>query len=321
MPGGELIISERNGGIRIWGPRGLDPLPVTGVPAAYAEVDGGLLGLALHPRSADTRWLYLCLSIGDKRANATRVVRGRLIGHELREVIPIFTAHPLKAGASHFGCRLLFAPDGKLLVTLGDGYDYRDRAQSLDNHFGKIVRLNDDGSIPRDNPFVGSPGVLPDVYTYGHRNVQGIAVRPGTTEIWIHEHGPKGGDEVNVLKPGANYGWPAITFGVDYSGATISERTEAPGMERPILYWVPSIAPSGMDFYQGNRIPQWRGDLFVGALAARELRRIDLEGGRIVGQESLLAERKERIREVRNGPDGFLYLLTDAADGKLLRLE
>ncbi|HEY4646066.1 MAG TPA: PQQ-dependent sugar dehydrogenase, partial [Steroidobacteraceae bacterium] len=226
-----------------------------------------------------------------------------------------------KAGASHFGCRLLFAPDGKLLVTLGDGYDYRDRAQSLDNHFGKIVRLNDDGSIPRDNPFVGSPGVLPDVYTYGHRNVQGIAVRPGTTEIWIHEHGPKGGDEVNVLKPGANYGWPAITFGVDYSGATISERTEAPGMERPILYWVPSIAPSGMDFYQGNRIPQWRGDLFVGALAARELRRIDLEGGRIVGQESLLAERKERIREVRNGPDGFLYLLTDAADGKLLRLE
>ncbi len=321
LPDGELLISERNGGLRIWRPSGLDRQPVTGVPAAYADVDGGLLGLTPHPKFSSNRWLYLCLSTGDKHANATSVVRGRFTGDSLTDIQRIFTARPLKRDASHFGCRLLFAPDGTLLVTLGDGYGYRDRAQTLDNHFGKIVRLNDDGSIPRDNPFVARTGALADIYTYGHRNVQGLALRPGTQEIWIHEHGPKGGDEVNVLKAGANYGWPAITYGVDYSGAVISEHAELPGMEQPILYWVPSIAPSGMDFYQGQRFPEWRGDLFVGALAARELRRVDLENARVVGQESLLAERKERIRDVRSGPDGFIYLLTDALDGKLLRLE
>jgi glucose/arabinose dehydrogenase len=321
LPGGELLISERNGGLRILGAHGLEPRPLAGVPAAFAEVDGGLLGLALHPDFSDNRWVYLCLSIGDAHANSTRVVRGRLVGRDLQSVTPIFTARPLKSGASHFGCRLLFAPDGKLLVTLGDGYDYRDRAQSLDNHFGKIVRLNDDGSIPSDNPFSSRLDRLTDIYTYGHRNVQGIAVHPDTGAIWAHEHGPKGGDEINVLKPGANYGWPRITYGIDYSGAIISDLTAAPGLEQPLLYWVPSIAPSGMDFYRGRRIPQWHGDLFVGALAARELRRIDLEGERIVAQESLLVDRRERIREVRSGPDGYLYLLTDDADGKVLRLE
>jgi glucose/arabinose dehydrogenase len=253
--------------------------------------------------------------------NASRIVRGRLEGDVLREVREIFTAQPWKKNASRFGCRLLFAPDGKLLVTLGDGYDYRDEAQTLDDHFGKVVRLNDDGSAPRDNPFRSRAGTLPDVFTYGHRNIQGIARRPGTREIWIHEHGPKGGDEVNVLRAGANYGWPAITYGIDYSGAIISDKTALPGMEQPVRYWVPSIAPCGMDFYDGDRFPEWRGDLFVGALAARELRRVDLDAsGRVLGQESLLKELEKRIREVRSGPDGYLYVLTDELEGKLLRI-
>jgi len=321
LPDGDALISERNGGLRRLHQGVLDPQPVGGLPAAYAEVDGGLLGLAVHPQFADNRLVYVCLSMGNDRANASNVFRGRLEQSRLADPQRIFTARPQKAGASHFGCRLLFAPDGTLLITLGDGYDYRAQAQTLDNHFGKIVRVNDDGSIPADNPFVGQAGALPDIYTLGHRNVQGIAQRPGTREIWTHEHGPQGGDEVNVLCAGANYGWPTITYGIDYDGTVISERTAAPGMEQPLVYWVPSIAPSGMDFYHGDRFPAWRGDLFVGALAGKHLRRLDIEDGRIVAQETLPAELGERIRDVSSGPDGFLYVLTDSPQGRLLRLE
>jgi len=321
LPDGDALISERNGGLRRLHQDALDPLPIGGLPAAYADVDGGLLGLAVHPQFATNRLVYVCLSMGDDRANASRVLRGRLEQSRLAAVQEIFAARPQKAGASHFGCRLLFAPDGTLLITLGDGYNYRERAQTLDTHFGKIVRVNDDGSIPADNPFVDQVGALPDIYTLGHRNVQGIAQRPGTREIWTHEHGPQGGDEVNVLRAGANYGWPAITYGIDYDGTVISDQTAAPGMEQPVLYWVPSIAPSGMDFYRGERFPAWRGDLFVGALAGKHLRRLDIENGRIVAQEVLLAELGERIRDVRSGPDGFLYVLTDSPQGRLLRLE
>ena len=321
LPNGDFLISERDGGLRAWRAGSLEHRPVSGVPRSFAEVDGGLLGLALHPDFARNRWLYLCLSVGTKDANAASVVRGRFDGRAFVEARTLFTARPLKKGASHFGCRLLFAPDATLLVTLGDGYDYRNQAQALDSDLGKIVRLRDDGSVPADNPFVTRAGALPEIYSYGHRNVQGIAVRPGSTEVWTHEHGPKGGDEVNVLRAGANYGWPAITFGIDYSGALISKSHAAPGMEQPVLYWVPSIAPSGMDFYVGDRFPAWRGDLFVGALAARELRRLDLDGARVMAQESLLTQRQERIREVRSGPDGYIYLLTDDENGKLLRLE
>jgi glucose/arabinose dehydrogenase len=321
LPGGDILISERNGGLRTWRSGRLDQGMVSGVPQAFAEVDGGLLGLALHPDFARNRWLYMCLSVGTAEANATSVVRGHFDGASFTQPRTIFRARPLKKGGSHFGCRLLFAPDGTLLVTLGDGYDYSARAQTLDNDFGKVVRLRDDGSVPPDNPFVSRPDVLPEIYSYGHRNVQGIARRPGTTEVWIHEHGPKGGDEINILSAGANFGWPAVTYGLDYSGAVVSELREAPGMEQPVLYWVPSIAPSGMDFYHGERFPNWHGDLFVGALAARELRRLDLDGTRVMAQESLLSDRHQRIREVRSGPDGFIYLLTDDDDGKLLRLE
>jgi glucose/arabinose dehydrogenase len=322
LPTGDLLISERTGGLRRFADGRLEPEPIAGVPRAYAAGDGGYLGLAVHPDFSRTRWLYLCMSTGSDAANATTVIRGRLKSRSLSEVEVIFGARPFKAKSSHFGCRLLFARDRTLLITLGDGYDYRDAAQALDSDLGKIVRVSDDGSIPADNPFVQRAGVRAEIYTLGHRNVQGIALRPGSGEIWSHEHGPRGGDEVNVLAPGANYGWPRTTYGVDYSGEIISELTEAPGITAPRLHWTPSIAPSGMTFYDGAAFPAWRGHVFVGALAARELRRLDLDStGGIVAEYELLAERDERIRDVTVGPDGYVYVLTDSADGALLRLE
>lgn len=320
LPDGDILVSERNGGLRIVHEGKLQPAPIRGVPPALAQGQGGLLDLALHPDYARNGYLYLCRSAGSLASNASTVIRARLVRGALVDVTRIFEAHPPKKGPVHFGCRLLFGPGGKLFVTLGDGFEHAYQAQALDNHFGKIVRLNDDGSVPADNPFVDRWKALPEIYTFGHRNVQGIAWRPGTEEIWAHEHGPRGGDEVNQLKPGANYGWPMTTYGVDYSGKRIAEQPVAPGIEPPLVYWVPSIAPSGMEFYSGERFPAWRGDLFVGALAGH-LRRLDIENGRIVAQEVLLGERRERIRFVRTGPDGLLYLLTDASDGSLLRLE
>ncbi|HWX29916.1 MAG TPA: PQQ-dependent sugar dehydrogenase [Steroidobacteraceae bacterium] len=321
LPGGDLLVTERNGGLRIIHDGKLEPKPISGVPIAFAEHDGGLLGLTLHPEFARNGLIYICLSIGTNAANASSVIRGRLVGRALEEVTTIFTAVPLKKEANHFGCRLMFAPDGKLLVTLGDGRWYPYQAQALDNDLGKVARLNDDGTIPADNPFARRWLARPEIYTYGHRNIQGIALNPLTGEVWIHEHGPKGGDEVNILHAGANYGWPMITYGIDYSGQIVSEKTAMPGMEQPVIYWTPSIAPSGMAFYTGARIPQWRGDLFVGALAGRHLRRVHFVGTLIVSQEVLLAELGERIREVCDAPDGYLYVTTDATDGRILRLE
>ncbi len=233
----------------------------------------------------------------------------------------VFRANPKTPGANHYGSRLLFAPDGTLFVTLGDRFGFMFRAQKVGDHLGTIVRIRDDGGVPKDNPFVGRRNALPEIFSYGHRNVQGIALRPGTSTVWAHEHGPLGGDEVNILKPGVNYGWPAITYGIDYSGAKISDRTKAPGMAQPIVTWVPSIAPSGMAFYDGDKFPGWKGDLFVGALARTHLRRLELEGDRVVAQEELIEDLGERIRDVRSGPDGFLYLLTDHPEGRVLRLE
>ena len=319
LPDGRLLISERTGGLRVFDDGALLPRALSGVPSALAKGDGGLLGLALDPQYASNQRIYLCLAAGTEQENATAVVRARLRGAALEDAKEIFRAAPAKAEASHFGCRLLFLPDRTLLVTLGDGYDYKDQAQAMASHLGKIVRITRDGAAPRDNPFPG--GARPEIYTLGHRNVQGIALRPGSAEIWTHEHGARGGDEVNVLKAGANFGWPLATFGIDYSGQPIAPLTSRSDFEAPRWYWVPSIAPSGMTFYDGERFPEWRGDVFVGGLAARALYRLDLQGGRIVGQEILLAERKERIREVQAGPDGLIYVLTDAADGKLLRLE
>jgi glucose/arabinose dehydrogenase len=321
LPGGDLLVTERNGGLRIVHAGILEATAIAGVPARFAEGDGGLLGLVLHPEFARNGLLYICFTVGTLEANATSVIRARLVGRMLQDVTTVFTAAPLKRDSMHFGCRLMFGSDQKLLVTLGDGRWYPYQAQALDNDFGKVVRLNDDGTVPADNPFVRRWRARPEIYTYGHRNIQGIALNPLTGEVWIHEHGPKGGDEVNILHAGANYGWPMISYGIDYSGQVVSERTAAPGMEQPVVYWTPSIAPSGMAFYSGTRIPQWRGDLFVGALAGHHLRRLHFDGTVIASQEMLLRDLGERIRAVCEGPDGYLYVTTDSAAGRVLRLE
>lgn len=321
LPNGDTLVTERSGQLRIVRGGVLDPQPIQGVPDVYASGQGGLLDVALHPKFKDNRLVYLSYAGRGSGGAGTEVARGKLAGNRLANVEVIFRVSPKTSGSSHYGSRLLFAPDGTLFITTGDRYNYLDHAQDTGDHLGTIVRVRDDGSVPDDNPFVGRAGARPEIYSYGHRNVQGIALRPGDNVVWAHEHGPRGGDEVNILKPGANYGWPAITYGIDYSGAIISDKTEAPGMEQPVVYWDPSIAPSGMAFYDGDRFPNWRGDLFIGALAHTHLRRLELDGDRVVMQEVLLEKLGERIRDVRAGPDGLVYVLTDSSDGQILRLE
>ncbi|UUX51782.1 PQQ-dependent sugar dehydrogenase [Nisaea acidiphila] len=321
LPDGRILVTEREGDLRIVGPDGLAPEPVGGVPDVYASGQGGLLDVALHPDFAANGLIYLSYAGRGPGGAGTEVVRARFTENSLKELEVIFRQRPKVSGGRHFGSRLAFAPDGTLFISMGDRGGYMREAQSLASHIGTVVRLNDDGSVPEDNPFAGRGGALPEIFSYGHRNVQGMALRPGTDTIWAHEHGPRGGDEVNILRPGRNYGWPAITYGIDYSGAIISDKTAAPGMEQPVVYWVPSIAPSGMDFYRGDEFPNWRGNLFVGALARTHLRRLTLEGDRVVGEEKLLEGLEERIRAVKQGPDGLLYVLTDSPDGQLLRLE
>jgi len=243
-----------------------------------------------------------------------------LQGFELQDVQTIFVAEPKTRGSGHYGSRLLFAGT-KLFITTGDRRHRLFDAQDATNHLGAVLRLNDDGSIPADNPFAAHGDYRPEIYSYGHRNGQGLAQRPRDQSIWMHEHGPRGGDELNKLDmPGGNYGWPAITYGIDYSGAVISALTHAPGMQQPALHWTPSIAPSGLAFYHGDAFPNWQGDAFVGALKSRHLRRLELHGDTVIAQEVLL-DGRARIRDVENGPDGYLYLLTDARNGQLLRLE
>ncbi|MFP4538252.1 MAG: PQQ-dependent sugar dehydrogenase [Dichotomicrobium sp.] len=323
LPSGEMLVTERDGHLRVVRDGELLSEPVSGLPQMVVGGQGGLLDVALDPDFADNSLIYLAYAGGESGNAGTEVARGRLDleAMALRDVETIFRVAPKTPGTAHYGGRLQFHPDGTLYVTLGDRRNYMDEAQELDSHIGTIVRINPDGSVPADNPFADREDAKPEIYTYGNRNVQGIALRPGTETIWAHEHGPRGGDELNILKPGANYGWPEITYGIDYSGATISEKTEAPGMEQPVVYWDPSIAPSGMTFYDGEAFPQWRGDIFLGALAHRHLRRLELDGDEVVAQEELLGELGARIRDVRGGPDGMLYVLTDAADGRILRLE
>lgn len=321
LPDGRALVTERDGRLRLLDADGELSPPLGGVPNVAARGQGGLLDVAVHPAFAENGLVYLSFAGPGAGGAGTEVVRGRLAGTALVDVEAIFSAEPKTGGGRHFGSRLAFAPDGTLFITTGDRGGYSDNAQSTADHIGTVVRLNDDGSVPPDNPFVGTSGAKPEIFSYGHRNAQGLALRPGTSTLWSHEHGPRGGDEVNILKAGANYGWPAITYGIDYSGRTISEFSSAPGMEQPVLYWDPSIAPSGMAFYDGEAFPEWQGDLFVGALSHTHLRRLELDGDRVVAQEILLDDLGERIRDVRQGPDGFLYVLTDSDDGRVLRLE
>ncbi|GAA0589686.1 PQQ-dependent sugar dehydrogenase [Caenispirillum bisanense] len=322
LPDGAMLVTERPGRLRLVRDGRLEQAPIAGTPAVFAAGQGGLLDVAVHPDFASNGLVYLSYAGSGDGGAGTEVARGRLDLQAMRltDVETIFVAAPKTGGRAHYGSRLLFAPDGSLYVTLGDRYSHMKEAQNPGTHLGSVIRITDSGGVPADNPFAGRSDARPEVFTYGHRNVQGMALHPQTGAVWTHEHGPRGGDEVNILKPGANYGWPAVTYGVDYSGAVISDRSEAPGMEPPLVHWVPSIAPSGMAFYSGEAFPQWQGDLFIGALAGAHLRRLELDGDRVTAQEELLVDLNARIRDVRSGPDGFLYLLTDASDGRLLRL-
>lgn len=324
LPDGRYLVTERPGRLRLVERDGRLSAPVAGVPAVAVTGQGGLLDVALAPDFSRSRLVFFTYAEprGSGR-NGTAVAKGRLnleqSAPRLDEVQVIFRQSPDHSGGLHFGSRLAFAPDGRLFVTLGERFQMA-FAQDLGRHWGKVVRLEPDGSVPPDNPFVGRSDARPEIWSYGHRNPQSAAIHPGSGKLWIVEHGPRGGDEVNVPLKGLNYGWPVIGYGIDYSGARLHETTAKPGMEQPVYYWVPSIAPSGMAFYSGSLFKGWNGNLLVGALAGQALHRLVLDGERIVGEEVLLSDLRERIRDVRVAPDGAVLVLTDSSDGKVLRL-
>lgn len=320
LPGGDLLVTERTGAVRRISD-GRVSAPISGVPEVVVRGQGGLLDIALHPDFASNGWVYLSHAAGGLLSIGTDLTRVRYDGERFVDATTLFRMSPRSSAGQHFGSRVRFLPDGTLVMTLGDRGD-RDRAQDPADHAGSTVRLRDDGTIPDDNPWRASAGAFPELFTIGNRNVQGLAVHPATGLAWAHEHGPQGGDEVNVLRPGVNYGWPVITYGVNYGiGTSIGEGTAKAGMAQPLHYWVPSIAPSGMAFYTGNHFTRWRNNLFVGSLKFGLLVRLELDGERVVAEERLLNGAYGRIRDVRNGPDGNLYLLTDASDGRVLRIE
>ena len=286
-----------------------------------ARGQGGLFDVALHPDFERNRLVYLAYAGSAARGIGTELARGRLEGNSLTDVEVLFRAVPKSTGGRHFGGRIVFDGEGHVFLTLGDRGD-RPRAQELDDHAGSLIRLNEDGSVPADNPFVGQAGAKPEIWTLGNRNMQGAALHPQTGELWTHEHGPQGGDELNLMRAGTNYGWPVITYGANYGlGTSIGEGTSRPGMAQPVHYWVPSIAPSGLAIYDGDAFPRWRGDMLVGSLKFSLLARLDMEGGEVVREERMLEGMLGRIRDVKVGPDGLIYLLTDQRDGVIARLE
>jgi glucose/arabinose dehydrogenase len=322
LPDGSLLVTERAGRLRLIQNGQLQVQPIGGVPPVHTGSQAGLFDVVLHPKFAQNSLLYLTYAHGTDQANATRVARARFDGAALQDLRVIFEAAPAKDTSNHYGGRLAFLADGSFVLTIGDGFEYREKAQDLASHLGKIVRLNDDGGVPKDNPFVGRANARPEIFSLGHRNPQGLAFDTQTGRLYETEHGPKGGDELNIIDAGRNYGWPVITYGRDYSGAVISPYTARAGLEQPIVQWTPSIAPSGLAIYRGDKFPAWRGDLFAGALAHKHLRRIDLgDAGEVVGEERLLTDLGQRIRDVRAGPDGYIYVTTDEEDGRVLRIE
>jgi glucose/arabinose dehydrogenase len=320
LPDSRMLVTERPGRLRLIAPDGRLSEPLTGVPEVQAGGQGGLLDVALSPDFARDRLVYLSFSEPGSGGGSTAVARGRLGERGLEGTEVVWRQVPKISGRFHWGSRLVFRPDGTLFVTLGDRFSQRDAAQDLSVTIGKIVRINPDGSVPRDNPFVGRERVRPEIWSFGHRNVQ-AATLDARGELWTVEHGARGGDEVNNPQPGRNYGWPIITYGVDYSGARIGVGTSRPGMEQPVYYWDPVIAPSGALFYRGDRFPRWRGDLFIGSLQPGGLVRVRLADDRVTSEERYQLEPNERIRDVRQGPDGLIYLLTDSARGRIVRLE
>ena len=320
LPDGRMLVTERPGRLRIVADGWLLPGPVAGVPEVWEDGQGGLLDVTLHPDFAENGLVYLSYSSPDDDDDAaTAVARGRLVGDRLEDVEEIYVALPRDDNGRHFGSRLVFA-DGYLFVTAGDRGD-SNRAQELDDPAGSIIRLHDDGRVPEDNPFVGTAGARPELYSVGHRNPQGMTLEAATGRLYAIEHGPKGGDELNLIEAGVNYGWPVITYGKSYMGFKIGEGTHKEGMAQPVHYWVPSISPSGLMIYDADRFPAWRGSFFAGALSGELLVRLEVAGGRVVMEERMLEDLEERFRDVRQGPDGLIYLLTDHPDGMLLRLE
>ena len=322
LPDGRMLVTERAGRLRLVSQDfKLDPKPIDGLPEVIANGQGGLFDVVLHPQHAQNGWIYWAYNAPGTGGWGTALARGKLQGQRMTEVQVLFSMQPKTRSAHHFGGRIVFDATGMVYLTLGDRGD-KDRAQKLNDHAGSVIRLHDDGRVPNDNPFVQRAGALPEKWTLGHRNMQGAAINPKSGELWTHEHGPQGGDEVNVIRPGLNYGWPVVTYGVNYGlGTKIGEGQSKPGMVQPLQVWVPSIAPSGMAFVSGSQFPQWQGSMLVGALRGQMLVRLTLEGDKVLSEERLFQGRPGRIRDVRMGPDGLVYLLTDDPQGALLRLE
>jgi glucose/arabinose dehydrogenase len=323
LPDGRLLVTERAGRMRIVTRDGKLSPRIEGLPPILVRGQGGLLDVVLDRNYAQNKTIYFCFSDPVDGGGRTSLARAKLADGEapkLEELKVIFRQEgPLSSG-NHYGCRIVQMPDDTLFLTMGDHYGPRDDAQNLGNHIGKIVRIRPDGSVPPDNPFVNRAGAKPEIWSYGHRNSQGAAINPASGRMWMHEHGPRGGDEINIPQAGKNYGWPVIGYGIDYGGSRIHESTHKAGMEQPIIQWTPVIAPSGMAFYSGDLFPQWKGNLFIGGLATRILVRLELNGDKIVKEERLLGNMSERIRDVRNGPDGAIWLLTDNTAGRILRV-
>jgi aldose sugar dehydrogenase len=320
LPDGRIIVTERPGRVRLVSTTGQLSAPLAGAPTVAARGQGGMLDVALDPNFAQNRIIYLSFSEPGDDVAGTSVARARLTDTALVDVKVIYQQTPKVRGGGHFGSRIVFGTDGTMWVTQGDRQGYRDRAQELSSGLGKVVRINTDGTIPRDNPFVGRSDVRPEIWSYGHRNMQGAALNPRTGKLWTIEHGAAGGDELNHPEPGKNYGWPVITYGRDYNGRSIGEGAVREGMEQPVYYWDPVIAPSGMLFYTGDRYPGWQGSLFVGSMSPGGLVRLELQGDSVVKEERYLGDLRERIRDVRQGPDGLIYVITDAGDGRILRV-
>ncbi|MFN3710911.1 MAG: PQQ-dependent sugar dehydrogenase [Alishewanella aestuarii] len=321
LPSGGFLLTERSGQLVTLGSDGqvLQKLDVN-LPDLYAASQGGLLEVLLAEDFAQSGRLFLSYVCGTANANSVCLASASWQDNQLTDVKQIFRATPDRRGAAHYGGRMVLLPDQSLVLTLGDGFDYREQAQNKANHVGKIVRLQQDGSVPADNPFVGQAAVAAEIFTLGHRNVQGIVYDAATGKLWSHEHGPKGGDELNLLQAGVNYGWPVATTGIDYTGARISPFTRFTGMAEPVYQWSPSIAPAGMTLYRGEAFPQYQGNILITALAGKALHRLVLDGDKVVEEEKLLTELDSRLRDVRTGPDGLIYILTDGPAGKLLRL-
>lgn len=330
LPDGTMLITERPGRLRIVRNGKLESTPITGVPEVFAVNQGGLLDVSVHPNFAQNRLIYLTYAHGTDQANRTRVARARFDGKALQDVRVIFEVNRTKSGGQHFGSRILWLLDRTMLISIGDGGNppvqldgalIRQQAQNLQSHLGKIVRLNDDGSIPKDNPFVGKNNANGAIWSYGHRNIQGMVLDPINNRVWVNEHGARGGDELNQVQAGKNYGWPVVSHSREYAtGEPVSQQKSQPGMVDPKLVWTPATAPSGLAFYNGDRFPQWRGNLFSGGLVSQDVRRITLDkAGNVLSQETIAIG--QRVRDVQQGPDGLLYILTDEQDGQLIRLE